>query len=78
MRQLGYHPDNRSSNKSYSRSLSSGKFPRFHIYYNKSRNELNLHLDQKAPRYQNTNDHAGEYHGEVVEKEAKRIKSILN
>jgi hypothetical protein len=78
MRKLGYHPDNRSADNSYSRPLQTGKFPRFHIYHNADRNQLNLHLDQKAPRYKGVNDHGGEYNGKAVEEEAKRIKNIIN
>jgi hypothetical protein len=78
MRRLGYHSDNRLQNKSYSRLLRGGKFPRFHIYYNKEENQINLHLDQKAPRYKNANDHGGEYDGKIVEEEAERIKNILS
>jgi len=54
-------------------------YPRFHIYL-KIENEnliLNLHLDQKRPIYKGATAHAGEYEGEVVEAEAKRIKQIL-
>ena len=54
-------------------------YPRFHIY-SKIDNEnliFNLHLDQKRPIYKGVAAHSGEYEGEVVEKEAERIKKIL-
>jgi len=38
---------------------------------------FNLHLDQKAPIYKGAPAHAGEYDGELVSKEAERIKQIL-
>ena len=38
---------------------------------------LTLHLDQKQPSYKGTSMHAGEYSGELVEKEAKRIKEAI-
>lgn len=60
---------------SYVRRLRGYQFPRFHIYIENG--YLNLHLDQKAPVYQNVSAHSGEYDGEVVEKEAERIKEII-
>ena len=40
--------------------------------------EINLHLDQKKPSYEGAAAHSGEYEGELVEKEAERIKQILS
>ncbi len=54
-------------------------YPRFHLYL-KIENEnlfFDLHLDQKRPIYKGAPAHAGEYDSEVVEKEAGRIKEIL-
>ena len=61
---------------------SSGSgYPRFHAYVKVdevSRGTLlNLHLDQKKPIYRGATAHAGEYEGELVEKELARIKKIL-
>lgn len=80
LREAGYHPnkDQRSNEASFSKSLSGEKYPRFHIYHNEKTNTLNLHLDQKAPRYKFSSDHGAEYKGDLVEKEAKRINSLLN
>lgn len=61
---------------SYVRRLRGYQFPRFHIYIEQG--FFNLHLDQKAPIYQGIVAHSGEYDGEVVEKEAERIKQIIN
>jgi hypothetical protein len=62
-------------------SSSASGYPRFHIYAkldNVSRETLlNLHLDQKKPSYGGTAAHSGEYNGEVVEREAARIRQIL-
>jgi len=77
MRGLGYHPD-RNKKNSFSKSLQGGKFPRFHIYYDSEKQILNLHLDQKASTYQKATDHAGEYDGPAVFKEAQRIKKYVN
>jgi len=38
---------------------------------------INLHLDQKAPCYQGSSAHAGEYEGEILEKEKERIKEFI-
>ncbi len=80
MRQLGYHADRwqRKGTLSFSRSLTGGRYPRFHVYFDSERSEINLHLDQKASRYENAPDHGAEYEGKVVEEEAKRIKDFLN
>jgi hypothetical protein len=63
-------------------------YPRFHLYLKvdgstsspQSGEDLifNLHLDQKRPVYEGTPAHSGEYEGKIVEKEAERIKEILN
>jgi hypothetical protein len=37
----------------------------------------NLHLDQKAPKYEGTPAHAGDYESKVVKREAERIKRII-
>ena len=80
MRKLGYHPDKGSnqSEPSFSRSLRGDKFPRFHIYYKPDADYLNLHLDQKAPRYSGASDHGAEYNSPLVKKEANRIKTYVN
>ena len=54
-------------------------YPRFHLFIKTGGDSLffNLHLDQKKPAYKGTPAHSGEYEGKIVEKEAKRIKSIL-
>ena len=38
---------------------------------------FHLHLDQKKPSYGGAAGHSGDYHGEVVEEEARRIKQLL-
>jgi len=66
-------------------------YPRFHLFIKIQNDTLifNLHLDQKRPiypvrRFLTSNGvykgvpaHAGEYDSEVVEKEAERIKKVL-
>ncbi len=60
---------------SYVRRLRGYRYPRFHVYIEKG--YFNLHLDQKGPRYQGTKAHSGEYEGEVIKKEAERIKQYI-
>ncbi len=80
MRKLGYHPDKNSGKNqpSFSKPLKGGKFPRFHTYYLPEKKQLNLHLDQKAARYNKETDHSGEYNSPLVKSEAKRIKEYVN
>lgn len=55
----------------------SGRYPRFHVFIKTDKDcEFNLHLDQKAPSYKGSSAHSAEYEGEIIEKEAERIKSI--
>ena len=84
MRQLGYHPHEtgEAGEPSFARRLGSSDYPRFHIYIktdNVKREtlEINLHLDQKKPIYKGVSAHSGEYDGELVEREAERIKQIV-
>lgn len=80
MRQAGYHPHETGGGKagelSFVRRLNAADYPRFHAYVSRETNKINLHLDQKKPSYEGTVAHSGEYQGELVEKEAERIKKI--
>ncbi len=81
MRKCGYvfdEPDQKTNELVFSRSLGAS-FTRFHIYCKEQENRkvvFNLHLDQKRPSYKGSSAHAGEYAGQVVETEAKRIQSL--
>ncbi len=79
LRSAGYHPDKTQRNKelSFSKSLLTDRYPRFHIYYSKERREINLHLDHKAPKYTSAPDHGAEYDGKLVKEEAERIKDFF-
>lgn len=60
--------------------MSRSGFPRFHIYCHLEDGILavNLHLDQKKNTYGDETRHHGEYNNsELVEQEAKRLKSII-
>ena len=80
MRQAGYYFEREEDKELvFTRILGAAKsgYPRFHIYLKVSREtaEVNLHLDQKKPVY-GTAAHNAEYQGELIEKEAQRIKEI--
>lgn len=84
MRRISYHYQGIGKEKSeltFVHPLGSDPYPRFHIYLkeNKETREIfiNLHLDQKKPIYKAAIAHSGEYEGEVIEKEAERIKEVL-
>jgi len=80
MRKIGYYFQGTGKEKKEVVFARPAKgYPRFHLYV-KTENKnfiLNLHLDQKRPIYQGVPAHSAEYEGEVVEKEAERIKQIL-
>lgn len=73
---LGYH---REPNGSFAKRAGGLSFPRYHAYIEIGSEfvRVNLHLDAKKPSYQGTSAHAGEYDGEVVEREIERIKQFL-
>ncbi|MEK9153595.1 MAG: hypothetical protein AAB723_03285 [Patescibacteria group bacterium] len=84
MRDLRYHAWGNivGEQKQFIRPLSTGDtYPRFHIYllYNSQTKDiaLTLHFDQRRTVYQGAKAHRGEDGGEVVEKEAERIKNLL-
>jgi hypothetical protein len=63
----------------FSRVMGASGYPKFHLYIKSQGSDLifNLHLDQKRPSYTGTSAHAGEYTGEVIEAELKRIQAAL-
>jgi len=82
-RKIGYRPLGVTPENEYNlvRPLAGRHYPRFHIYVKKRELEgvfqINLHLDQKHPSYERQTAHSGEYDGEIVEKEAERIRKII-
>ena len=81
MRSLGYGEvqDRRATETSYSRKLSTDRYPRYHAYLNEIPNGLviKLHVDQKKASYEGQTAHSGEYTGPLVQREIDRIKSEL-
>ncbi len=78
LNRLGYHElvSRHDGQVSYVRRLGRLDYPRFHVYLSQSNSEfvVNLHLDEKKPSYEGFTAHSGEYSGELVAKEAERIK----
>ena len=80
MRQAGYYFEKQEGEELvFPRPLtaSGSGYPRFHAYVSRETPEINLHLDQKKPIYKGSPAHAAEYEGELIEKEAQRIKKIV-
>lgn len=82
-RKIGYRPMGVSTDNEYNlvRPLAGRNYPRFHIYIRKDGEgvfKFNLHLDQKQPSYQGSSAHSGEYEGDIIEQEAKRIKRAID
>ena len=81
LRRCGYgkHLNRRTRELSYTHRISGGLYPRFHIYIKDVDNSyiFNLHLDQRQTRYKGHTAHAGEYDGELVDNEARRIESLI-
>lgn len=83
MRSAGYHfegVDQKTKEVKFYRSLSANLFPRFHIYAmlgNGQKLTVSFHLDQKAPVYSGSPAHGGDYEGEVLDKEAARLKTFF-
>lgn len=80
LRSAGYHQDSgRSGQISFSKSLTGGRYPRFHLYIQEESERLifNLHLDQKQPSYAGQTAHSGEYDGELVEQELARLQTLI-
>ena len=84
VRKAGYRfkeKDEKNSELIFIRPLERAGYPRFHLYIKKSNEEnliFDLHLDQKKPIYKDVPAHSAEYEGELVEKEAERLKQALN
>ena len=82
MRRIGYHFLNKNEEtqeSNFVNAIGRGFYPRFHMYLKEENNNLiiNLHLDQKKPSYEGSPAHGGEYEGELIEKEAERIKQEI-
>lgn len=82
MRKVGYQFQEENKIESeliFSRLLGTNRYPKFHLFVKTKDTNLifNLHLDQKRPIYKGSHAHSAEYEGEVLEREAERIKQNL-
>lgn len=81
IREVGYSmlPLSKNGSLNFQKRLTANTYPRLHIYVKKERGEhiLNIHLDQKKSSYEGYSAHSGEYEGELVENEVKRIQEYL-
>ena len=83
LRRAGYgyeRKNDQTGESSFGKRLSVNQYPKFHVYAKIEKGNLtvNLHLDQKKPSYDGYAAHGGEYDGEVLEREAERIKICIN
>lgn len=68
--------DPNTGETSYVRRLGAYFYPRFHVYIQSSTTteaQLSLHIDMKQPSYLPGRTHSGEYDGEQVIAEIRRI-----
>ncbi len=66
---------------SFVRMMARSGYPRFHIFAHMEKDDfiINIHLDQKKETYGSGTRHHGEYkESDVLEKEVKRIRGIIN
>jgi len=70
--------DRRMGKTSFAKRIHRDFYPRFHVYIKEDGDSVifDLHLDQKRPIYEGVTAHSGEYDGEVVEREAERIRGL--
>lgn len=71
--------DRRMNKISFAKRIHRDFYPRFHVYIKIQNDKVifDLHLDQKRPIYEGVTAHSGEYDGDVVEREAGRIQTVI-
>jgi hypothetical protein len=81
LRRAGYGlVTSRNGSDSFERRLSSGRYPRFHLYIDDGQETItfNLHLDQQPETASFVKSrHKGEYDGPLVEGEVVRLKQLI-
>ncbi len=79
MRRLGYATyTNRQGISSFVRRIHGSEFPRYHLYINKETERemtCSVHIDQRAPSYQGTSAHGGDYDTPQVLEEIERLQA---
>lgn len=82
LRKAGYAPfvDPRTKSESFTLKLTSGFYPRLHLYLKHTENKVtfDLHIDQKKPGYGQGHMHNAEYDSPAVQKELERITGWVN
>ncbi len=82
LRKAGYSPfiDPRTKKESFVLKLTSGYYPRFHLYLKRRPEKItfDLHVDQKKPGYKGGHMHNAEYDSPIVERELNRITGWVN
>ncbi|MFH1171631.1 MAG: hypothetical protein V1778_03775 [bacterium] len=71
--------DPNTGETSYVRRFGQYFYPRFHLYVQAvtaTEAQCSLHLDMKQPTYIRGHAHSGEYDGENVENEIRRILDV--
>jgi len=78
-RKLNYKVRRKGEEFNCIRPLGSRDFPRFHLFIEENdKLIIKLHLDQKRASYEGSPAHSGEYESEVVQREAQRIKKVID
>ena len=80
MRRSGYAEQKADGNEiAFTRRLQGTPFPRLHAYVEERDGgaRVSLHVDQKAPSYEGSRAHGGEYSGPFVEREMERIATYF-
>lgn len=80
MRRAGYAEQKADGNEiAFTRRLQGTPFPRLHAYVEERDGgaRVSLHVDQKAPTYEGSRAHGGEYGGALVEREMGRVATFF-
>ncbi len=81
IRKIGYFRifDSITKHESFIRKLTTERYPRFHLYLKEESGSLvfDLHLDQRATRYQGQTAHNADYESDQVKQELTRIYTLV-
>lgn len=77
LRKAGYLRiiDHKLGKESFTRKISTGHYPRFHIYIQENPEQItiDLHLDQNENRYEGQIAHNADYNSDQVRDELQRV-----
>ncbi len=81
LRKAGYLRiiDYKTKKESFTRKISTGHYPRFHIYTQENQEQItiDIHLDQNENRYEGQTAHNADYDSDQVKNELQRIFEIF-